>query len=145
MSSLVMSRAECQEFLAGTHVAIASIPDPARGPLAIPIWYDYAPGEEVRFVTGRRSRKMPLLQAAGRMSLAVQEEPLPYRYVTVEGPVTIGVPDFERDIRRVALRYLGEQMGEAYLRATVEEHADAVLVSLRPQRWLSRDFRKFRL
>jgi nitroimidazol reductase NimA-like FMN-containing flavoprotein (pyridoxamine 5'-phosphate oxidase superfamily) len=143
--SLAMTRAEREEFLAETHVGILSVTQPGRAPLAVPVWYDYEPGGEVRIVTGGASRKVPLLRQVGHASLCVQLEAPPYRYVTVEGPVTIGRPEYERDVRQVALRYLGERMGEAYLQGTVVEHESALLLMLRPERWMSADFRKWGL
>jgi hypothetical protein len=62
---------------------------------------------------------------------------------TGRGPVTIGRPDYERDIRRTALRYLGPQMGEMYLQATAGEREGSILVRLRPERWLSVDYRQW--
>src|SRR5437867_4272645 len=141
--SLAMTRAEREAFLAGTHVGVLTIAEPRRGPLAIPVWYGYEPGGEVRIVTGAGSRKIPLLRQSGRASLCVQQETPPYQYVTVEGPIAIGRPDFEPDVHQIALRYLGEQMGEVYLRATTAEHETALLVTLRPEHWLSADFRKW--
>ena len=49
------------------------------------VWYSYEPGGEVRIITGRTSRKGKLLECAGRFSLCVQTETLPYKYVSVEG------------------------------------------------------------
>jgi len=141
--SLAMTRAEREAFLAETRVAVVSVAEPGRGPLAVPVWYDYAPGGPLRFVTGGGSRKARLLRAAGRASLCVQEESPPYRYLSVEGPVTIDRPDYERDIRAVALRYLGGQMGETYLQATADQNEGAILVTLALQRWLSVDYRKW--
>lgn len=141
--SLAMSKQEREAFLAETHVAVISVAEEGRGPLAVPVWYAYEPGGEVRFVTGGSSRKARLIRAAPRLSLCVQTETPPYRYVTVEGPVTIGTPDYERDVRAVALRYLGPQMGEIYLAATAAERAGSILVSLRPAHWLSVDYGKW--
>jgi nitroimidazol reductase NimA-like FMN-containing flavoprotein (pyridoxamine 5'-phosphate oxidase superfamily) len=142
--SLAMSRAEREAFLAGTHVAIVSIAEAGRGPLTVPVWYRYAPGGEVRFATGSGSRKERLVKRAGRASLCVQTEKPPYLYVSVEGPTTIDVVDFERDTREMALRYLGPKMGEAYLASTYPDGTTSeVLVHLRPERWWSADFRKF--
>ena len=142
--SLAMSRAEREAFLAATHVGIVSITEEGRGPLTIPVWYRYEPGGELRFATGDTSRKARLLQRAGRASLCVQTETPPYKYVSVEGPISIaGAPDHERDVREVALRYLGPEMGEMYLAATVAEHENAVLVRLRPEGWLTADFSRF--
>jgi len=143
--SLAMTRAEREAFLAETHVAVVSIADGARAPLAVPVWYAYAPGGDVRFVTGGASRKARLIRKAGRLSLCVQTETPPYRYVSIEGPATIGTPDYERDVRPTALRYLGPQMGETYLQATAAEHAGAILVTVRPERWLTVAYGKWEL
>src|SRR5262249_19318144 len=142
--SLIMSRPEREAFLADTHVAIVSIADAGRGPLAVPVWYRYAPGGDVYFATGPESRKLGLLRSAGRASLCVQTEEPPYLYVSVEGPTTIEPIDFERDVREMALRYLGPKMGEMYLASTYPGGTSTeVRVRLRPQRWASADFRKF--
>jgi len=140
--SLAMTKAEREGFLAETHVAVISVTAPGRGPLTVPVWYGYEPGGVVRFVTGGVSRKARLIHAAGRLSLCVQTETAPYQYVGVEGPAVVGTPDFERDIRAIAHRYLGEQMGEAYLQMTAADHENAILVTLTPQHWVSADYRK---
>lgn len=135
-----MPRAEREEFLAATRVGVVSIAEPGRGPLTVPVWYRYSPGGTLRFVTGAASRKAALLKAAGRIGFCVQSETPPYRYVSVEGPIAIGTPDREADIRQVALRYLGEQMGEMYLAASAADPEPVVLVELRPERWYSVDY-----
>ena len=140
--SLAMNREEREAFLATTRVAVLSVAAPGRGPLSMPIWYDYEPGGVVRVVTMGTSRKATLLRQAGRATLCVQHDVPPYKYVSVEGPVTFGQPDPERDLRQVAHRYLGEQMGEMYLQMTEAERPQMVLVELRPERWLSEDYSK---
>ena len=143
MADYSMSHADREAFLADTHVALLAVADDSRGPLLVPVWYWYRPGGEVHVVTGGASRKVKLLRKAGRASLCVQTETPPYKYVTVEGPITIAEPEWERDIRAVALRYLGAQMGELYLAATVAEHEGALLVRLAPERWNAVDFASF--
>lgn len=142
MSSLAMSRAEREAFLAATHVGIVSVAEPGRGPLTIPVWYRYEPGGAVSFVTGARSRKAVLMRQAGRIGFCVQNEAPPYKYVSIEGPATFGEPDFERDLRQVALRYLGAQMGEAYVAMLAADPAPTVLIQLTPARWYSADYSK---
>jgi PPOX class probable F420-dependent enzyme len=143
--SLAMSKGEREQFLAAQRVGIVSVVEPGRGPLTLPIWYAYEPGAEVRFLTGATSRKAALIRQAGRVSLCVQNETPPYQYVSVEGPVTITEPDYERDVRPMAYRYLGEQLGDWYLQATAEERArGTILVRLKPQRWLTADYNKMR-
>jgi PPOX class probable F420-dependent enzyme len=144
MANYAMTRAEREAFLADTHVAMLAIEQDGRGPFLVPVWYWYRPGGDLHVVTGGASRKVPLLRRAGRATLCVQTETPPYKYVTVEGPAVIaGRPDWERDVREVALRYLGAEMGEMYLAATAAEHEGAVLVRLRPERWQSVDFTRF--
>jgi hypothetical protein len=140
--SLAMSKAEREAFLAGVHVAVISIPEDGRGPLTVPIWYGYEAGGGVRFVTGGASKKAALLRNAGRLSLCVQTETAPYRYVSVEGSATFGQPDFERDVRAIAHRYLGAQMGEMYLQMTAEERTNSILVTVTPERWITVDYAK---
>src|ERR1700747_603096 len=86
--SLVMSVEERQQFLAGLHVGVLSVAEGnERAPLAVPVWYDYEVGGKVSVITGRRSRKGRAILASGRMTLCAQDETVPYRYVSVEGPV----------------------------------------------------------
>lgn len=139
--SLRMSKAEREAFLAATHVAVVSVARPERGPLSVPVWYRYTPGEEVRFVTGAQSLKARLIRAAGRLTLCVQNEVPPYQYVSVEGPAAVSEAiDYENDVRSVALRYLGNEIGELYLAGRVDE--PTVVVVLRPEHWTSEDYNK---
>lgn len=140
-----MTREEREAFLAETRVAIVSVEDPGRGPLAVPVWFRYEPGGELYFVTGRDSEKVARIARAGRASLCVQTETPPYRYVSVEGAAALaGPPDYERDLRAVAVRYLGETLGERYLESTGGEaaRAESVLVRITPERWRTVDYGK---
>ena len=141
--TFAMTHAERQAFLADTHVAVVSIADGARAPLVVPVWYAYEPGGDLRFVTGGASRKARLIRKAARVSVCVQTETPPYRYVSIEGPAVIGAPNHERDVRATALRYLGPQMGEVYLQATAAERAGSILVTVKPERWLTVDYGKW--
>lgn len=124
-------------------MGIISIAEDGRGPLTVPVWYAYQPGGELRVLTASASRKGRLLERARRFSLCAQTETPPYRYVSVEGPVVAIAPaDVERDLRPLARRYLGAEAGDAYIAATREQHADDVLIRMRPERWLTADFGK---
>jgi uncharacterized protein len=159
---LSMTRAEREAFLADVHVGVLSIPEPGRGPLSAPIWYGYtaldaatgheparsqmrAAGGEIWLVTGRDSRKGRLLRPGVRVSFVVQSEQPPYRYVSVEGAVVSVAPSpGEGEERQLAHRYLGREGGDAYVASTAERRAAEpnVLVRIRPERWLSVDYRK---
>jgi nitroimidazol reductase NimA-like FMN-containing flavoprotein (pyridoxamine 5'-phosphate oxidase superfamily) len=143
--SLNMTRKEREAFLADVHVGVIGIEQPGQAPLLAPIWYGYEPGGELWVVTGRSSRKGRLLAQAGRFSLCAQSEVPPYKYVSVEGPITgISASDLERHERPLAHRYLGREFGDQYIEATggPEARGDDVLVRMRPERWLTVDYAK---
>lgn len=134
-----MTMAEKQAFLADLHVGVLAIPEPDRGPLCVPVWYDYRPGGDLWFITEPQSRKGQLLRAGVRISLCAQTETAPYRYVSIEGPVTAIEPAADQ-LLPMAVRYLGEQAGRAYAdgaRASID-----ILVRVRPERWLAVDYGK---
>jgi nitroimidazol reductase NimA-like FMN-containing flavoprotein (pyridoxamine 5'-phosphate oxidase superfamily) len=143
--SLAMSRAGREAFLADTHVAVISIAEAGRGPLTIPVWYRYSPGGKVRIVSYGDAKKVALVRKAGRMSLCAQTETPPYQYVSVEGPAVVSEKvDAELDERQVAIRYLGKELGEAYLAMMAEERAEhgTVVIELTPERWITVDYRQ---
>ena len=143
--SLKMNKAEREAFLAELHVGIISIEEPGRGPLTVPIWYGYEPGGDLWIVTERDSRKGRLLEESGRFSLCAQTEQPPYKYASVEGPITSIEPsDVERDERPLAHRYLGAEFGDRYIESTggADARGNNVLVKMRPERWLTTDYSK---
>jgi uncharacterized protein len=131
---------ERQEFLADKHVAVLSVAaDDDRPPAAVPIWYDYTPGGHIWINTGASARKARLIEQAGAVTLVVQREDLPYQYVVVEGTVIETTAPAPVEVREaIAIRYLGEEGGRAFVRSPDEQ--DSVLFTIRPDRWLSADF-----
>ena len=141
--STAMSQQEKETFLAAVHVGVISIAQKDRAPLAIPIWYAYEPGKEIRFVTGGSSQKGKLLSLGSKVSVCAQEEQMPYKYVSVEGEVVAIEPaDVERDIRPLARRYYGRDGGDQYIsRVYGSGVAEGdLLIRIRPQRWLAADY-----
>lgn len=139
--SLAMTKEERETFLADVHVGVISIDEPGRAPLAAPIWYGYEPGGDVWIVTGKESRKGKLLQKASRFSLVAQQETMPYKYVSVEGPIEsiTETPDDE-DSRVLAHRYFGQELGDQYIEGSPRE--PNILVRMKPQRWLTVNYEK---
>ena len=141
-----MTEQERQEFLAGPHVAVLSIArEGGRTPHATPLWYAYEPGGDVTFFTGtqgRRSRKAEQIGKAGAVSLTVQQEEFPYRYVTVEGTVVSeDRPPSAEQVLAVARRYMPEEHAQGFAEAEfAHPSGEFVLFTIRPDRWLSFDF-----
>jgi len=139
--SYTMTREEREAFLADLHVGVIGITAPGRGPVVVPIWYSYEPGQEIKFVTYKNSQKARLLEAAGRFTLCVQNEAPPYQYVSVEGPIlSIEEADHYRDLKPIAVRYLGEKEGEQYVQDTIDDQE--LLVRMMPERWSTADYGK---
>ena len=127
-------------FLAEPHIAALSVSDgPGRGPLTVPIWYQYEPGGQVWILTEARSRKARLIEAAGRFTLMVDRVTPTTRYVSVEGPVTRTIPGTDELRREITERYLPPDKAQAYLELAEAEFGAEIAIYLRPQRWLSSD------
>lgn len=138
-----MTQVEREDFLSDLHVGILGVTEEGRGPLTVPVWYWYAPGGELSVWMSKASRKAALLEQAGRFSLCVQTEQTPYRYVSVEGPISsVELVDLERDARPIARRYLGVEEGDAYVARTADAIAKGreVVFRMRPERWLTADY-----
>lgn len=137
---MALSRTEREQFLAEPHVAALSVHSgERRGPLTVPIWYQYHPGGDLWFITGAGSRKHRLIDAAGYASLMVDRVEPTVRYVAVDGPVLRIEPGTDEQLVEVTRRYLAPEKVDGYLEFARREHGDSVAVLIRPQRWLSAD------
>lgn len=141
---MALSVAEREQFLAEPHVAALSVAaGDDRGPVTIPVWYQYSPGGEVWVLTSGESRKARLIAAAGRFSLMVDRLEPTVCYVSVEGPVTRTVAGTDEQLWEISRRYLPQEKAEEYVRFARAELGDHVAIHLRPQRWLSADLGAF--
>jgi hypothetical protein len=132
--SLAMTRQERETFLADVHVGVISMADEGRGPLAVPIWYTYEPGGELRVVTARASRKaagacrtLQSLRADGDASVSVRQ---------LEGPImATEAADLDRDLCPLVPRYLDADRGDRYIEQTrdARAHAENLLIRMRPE------------
>jgi uncharacterized protein len=141
---LVMSASEREAFLAGVHVGVIAV---SRGdgspPVTGPVWYDYEPGGDVVISLGAASQKAKALRANPTASLCVQQEDLPYKFVTVSGPVELAPVDDEIR-RRIATRYLPAEQAEAYLADTNDDSGQMLTARISPRSWFSNDYAKYR-
>lgn len=135
-----MNADEREAFLADLHVGVVAVERQDRAPLAVPIWYGYQPGGEVLLWTDAGTVKEKLIRAAGRFAISVQVETPPYRYVTAEGLVTGIEPAEDATVRAIAIRYLGEEEGNAFTDENLG--SNSVIIRMRPEQWLSTDYSK---
>jgi nitroimidazol reductase NimA-like FMN-containing flavoprotein (pyridoxamine 5'-phosphate oxidase superfamily) len=141
MAELKMSRTERESFLKGVHVAVVAIPRTGEAPLTAPVWYRYEEGGELWFSIAAGSQKDRALAVGMPLTLVVQNETLPYAYVSVEAKVAEIRPTSDRrEALRMAERYLGPELGARYVEANSAE--GSLRVSIEPTRWLTVDYGK---
>src|SRR5262249_35219098 len=97
------------EVLAGPHVAVLSVSRTGRGPLAIPVWYEYADGL-IRIVTAPDSLHGRVVRQAGHATVTIRGEAYgdaeaSEGYVFAEGPARFTGEDVEPIVRRLRRRY----------------------------------------
>ena len=132
-----------QSFLAERHVAVLSVArGPGRAPLSTPIWYGYEPGGNVTFFTGVNASKLRIIQHAGVVSLTVQREEPPYKFVSISGTVvSTDSPPSSDQIFAIASRYMPEDAARWMASATAETRGyELILLTIRPDRWQSADY-----
>lgn len=117
---------ERDAFLAERGVLMrVAVVRPDGSPLVTPIWFLHEEGA-IWFTPRARSEWFDCLRRDPRVALCIDEQPLPYRKVVVEGRAElvhdIGEDDAWRDrYRRIARRYVGTEGAEAYIRDTWKE------------------------
>lgn len=124
-------REDREEFLKQPNVAVLATVGPGGRAHAAPIWYLYEDGVFI-MSSGRGSQKHRNVERHPEVTLVVDRRTLPYYAVMVQGPAEIGPPLSEESRLRMAVRYLGEEMGQAYVAR--RSGGSSVTIRLRPRR-----------
>lgn len=132
----VLTRSERDEFLSepGVLMRVAVV----RGdgaPLVTPIWFVFESDEFIYFTPREKSEWFGCLRRDPRVALCIDEQPLPYRKVLVEGVAElvhdVGEDDQWRGLyRRIAERYVPPAAAEAYIENTMEQPRGLYRVNL---------------
>jgi PPOX class probable F420-dependent enzyme len=123
---------EVEEFLKLPNVAAFASLRPEGRPHVTPVWYEWD-GREFTISTFRGTQKAKNVAGKGFAALSIFTNEAPYRQVTVEGIAHVAGPIDNVWRERVAMRYLGEAAGRAYVRESFE--LDVVAIRLRPMKW----------
>ncbi len=125
-----MTNEKLEAFLNEPNVAVLATVDAKSRAHAAPIWYLYDDGVFI-MSTGRGSQKHRNVEANPDVTLVVDRRTLPYYAAMAQGRAEI-VPGFsDDDRRRLAVRYLGEELAKAYLATSA---GDSVTIRLRPRK-----------
>lgn len=141
---MALSQDEREQFLAEPHVAALSVyAGDTRGPLTVPIWYQYSPGGEPWILTGPASRKARLIEATGYFTLMVERVEPTTRYVAVDGAVSRIEPGTDDQMEEMARRYLSGDAADRYLDFAKKNLGEHIAIYMQPQHWLSTDMGSF--
>lgn len=117
------------DFLKEPNVAVLATVSRRGRPHAAPVWYLYQDGALI-VSTGRGSQKHRNVEAHPDVTLVVDRRTLPYYAVMAQGRAEIGPPLTPQQRLRLAVRYLGESLGQRYVERTSGE--DSITIRLRP-------------
>src|ERR1700757_1444786 len=126
---MALTREDREEFLAQPHIAALSVSaGDGRGPLTVPIWYQYSPGGEPWVLTGAGSRKARLIEQTGYFSLMVERSSPTVRYVAVDGPVSRIELGGDELMVELARRYLPPHRVDVFLEYARTELGSQVVI-----------------
>ncbi len=133
-----LTASEQAEFLAedGHLLRVATVDDDGM-PRNVPIWFIVLDGRVV-FTPRAQSVFLRNLVRDPRVGLTIDEDPLPYRKVTLQGTAEMlfepGADDEWRDLyRAIAKRYVPADEADAYVDNTIDQPRALLGVSLDPE------------
>ena len=134
-----MSKFEREAFLSEVHLGVIGIDEVNHSPRVVPLWYDFDPIIGVTIIVKERSRKLKLLTIANRFSLCVQKATIPYKHVSVQGPIIENRSCNDAiDLPKMVHRYMGNIAGEKYLQERSPERS--VILVMRPEKWITANY-----
>ncbi len=126
-----MANSKLETMLEEANVAVLASVDTKGRAHAAPIWYLYENGEFL-ISTGRGSQKQKNVEANPDITLVIDRRDLPYLAAMVRGKAQIEGALSDEQRQKLAFRYLGEEMGRAYLKST--EGGSSVTIRLKPEK-----------
>lgn len=127
-----MTEQEYRTFLAeGSRTGKLATAGADGRPHVVPIWF-VLDGDAIVFTTGIRTAKARHIERNPHVALCVDDETLPYAFVLVEGTAQAhpNPPDMLDWTTRIARRYMGDDLAEAYGRRNAV--SDELLVRVTP-------------
>ncbi len=126
-----MASPELESMLEEANVAVLASVDTKGRAHAAPIWYLYENGEFL-ISTGRGSQKHKNVEANPNVTLVIDRRDLPYLAAMIRGKAEIEGAFSEEQRKRLAFRYLGDEMGRRYVEST--DGGSSVTIRLKPEK-----------
>jgi nitroimidazol reductase NimA-like FMN-containing flavoprotein (pyridoxamine 5'-phosphate oxidase superfamily) len=130
-----LSAAEIDAFLDEPgHLLRVGTLDSDGFPSVVPIWF-IRHGDDIVFTPRGPSVFLANIRGDQRVGLSIDEDPLPYRKVTVRGVARVvhepGDDDRWRDLyRQIAKRYVPAEAADAYVNDTIDQPRALIAVSM---------------
>lgn len=121
-----------EDFLSQANVAVLATVDSKGRAHAAPVWYLYDDGVFV-ISTGRGSQKHRNIERNPEVTLVVDRRTIPYYAVMAHGAADIGPSLTQEERLKLAVRYLGEELGRAYV-ARTQAFDENVTIRLTPRK-----------
>jgi PPOX class probable F420-dependent enzyme len=128
---------DISEFLQEPHVASLATIRPDGRPHVTPVWYEYD-GREFIVSTLRETQKVRNVTRKGFAALSIHTAGAPFQHVVAEGTARVGSTLDNVWRERLAVRYMGETAGRAYVRESGDW--DVVAIHIRPVKWSTQGF-----
>lgn len=131
-----MNEAKKEALLKEANVIVFSTVDAKGRPHSTPVWYLYDNGE-ILISVGKDEQKHRNVLRNPNVSLVIDRRSLPYYAVMIQGTAEIGPGLSDEDRLRLAVRYLGEELGKRYTEMT--QGNDSVTLRIRPRKVMEFD------
>ncbi len=120
-----------EAFLNEPNVAVLTTVDRKGRPHGAPVWYLYDDGEFI-VSTSQSSQKGRNIEANPEICLVIDRRSVPYFAAMVHGRAELGPKLSDAERLRLAVRYLGDKLGNAYVASMPDP--DGITIRLRPRK-----------
>jgi PPOX class probable F420-dependent enzyme len=131
-----VNEAKKEALLSEPNIMVFSSVDARGRPHSTPVWYLYD-GGVMRVSVGKDEQKHKNVLRNPNVSLVIDRRKMPYYAIMIQGTAEIGPALSEEDRLRLAVRYLGEEMGKRYTEMTRGQ--ESVTLTVRPRKVMEFD------
>ena len=118
-----------EKLFSDANIAILATVDSKNRPHGMPIWYIYQDGIFIMSAS-RTSQKVRNIERTGNATLIIDRRETPYHAAMIRGRAQIGPAPNDDWRLKLAIQYLGEERGNAYVSQGSSENS--VTITLHP-------------
>jgi PPOX class probable F420-dependent enzyme len=115
-----VNEAKKEKLLNEANIIVFTSLDAKGRPHSTPVWYLYDNGEIIISV-GKDEQKHKNVLRNPNVSVVIDRRQMPYYAVMIQGTAEVGPGLSKEDRLRLAVRYLGEDLGKRYVEMTPDQ------------------------